>query len=472
VEQIISKITIITLCAIQLRLFFSTQEKIRIYRKSFPKTESDLRVEESQICFSGTSSELFNTILKNLNRYLQKNAQQVSDYHLMKDIVERNCETTEEEINTQIPFPLYLGLMGTMLGILIGVGFLIFDNGLEALKEEGIPMLLRGVALAMISSVIGIIVTIWGSHALKNARKTVEHDKDSFLSWMQAELLPELSTDFSGAIAKLAVNLQEFNRMFPVNAQNLGTTLDKQLELLKEIRDIDINGIATANMAVYDKLMNCTHEIDRMGQYLHHSNDYVLHVQQLNKELGDINQRVQYMEEMGRYFKNENQEIEIRKGIIMKNVGEIDEKLEKALKQLEKSSEQNIRIFEQLIVAQNDKLQNVFIEQEQILKNKLNDMAQIVEERNKEMQHTFLPELLQELKGLSVMATHLENLTKASLLQNSKMDQLLQLMSQNSARPVAIYRKETTRKRGLFHCLNDFCHWIIYKPNRDEENEN
>ena len=60
-----------------------------------------------------------------MNNYLDNNKSAVSDFHLMKDIVDRNCDAKEEEIQTQIPVPLYLGLIGTMSGILIGVGFLV-----------------------------------------------------------------------------------------------------------------------------------------------------------------------------------------------------------------------------------------------------------------------------------------------------------------------------------------------------------
>lgn len=63
------------------------------------------------------NSSEFRKILDSINNYLQKNKGAVSDFMLIKDIVERNCDSKEEEITIQTPIPLYIGLMGTMLGI-------------------------------------------------------------------------------------------------------------------------------------------------------------------------------------------------------------------------------------------------------------------------------------------------------------------------------------------------------------------
>ncbi len=57
------------------------------------------------------TNPIFNVILTSINRYLANNKGQVSDYYLMKDIVDRNVDAKEDEINTLIPIPLYLGLI-------------------------------------------------------------------------------------------------------------------------------------------------------------------------------------------------------------------------------------------------------------------------------------------------------------------------------------------------------------------------
>lgn len=68
-----------------------------------------------------------------------------------------------EEIHSQLPMPLYLGLMGTMLGIITGIGGIAlksgdgFNNFINN-PSESIGILMGGVAIAMIASLIGIFL--------------------------------------------------------------------------------------------------------------------------------------------------------------------------------------------------------------------------------------------------------------------------------------------------------------------------
>ena len=111
-----------------------------------------------------------NTIITSINNYLERNNSSTSDFHLIKDIVDRNCDAADDEIQTQLPVPLYCGLMGTMLGIIVGILYLWLSGDLDALLgvaaaagsgAGGIKALLGGVALAMISSIVGIALTTY-----------------------------------------------------------------------------------------------------------------------------------------------------------------------------------------------------------------------------------------------------------------------------------------------------------------------
>src|SRR5690606_12907848 len=116
--------------------------------------------------------------------YLYNNQGSVSDFHILKDIVDRNCESKEEEINTQIPIPIYYGLMGTMIGILLGVIFLMASGGIKNIiaagSASGIEGLLWGVGVAMLSSIIGIIMNVDASRIHKSNKVEVERRKNDF----------------------------------------------------------------------------------------------------------------------------------------------------------------------------------------------------------------------------------------------------------------------------------------------------
>ncbi len=56
-----------------------------------------------------------------MNIYLIRNRGSISDFNLINDIVELHTDSLVKDINIALPLPLYLGLMGTMLGIIIGL---------------------------------------------------------------------------------------------------------------------------------------------------------------------------------------------------------------------------------------------------------------------------------------------------------------------------------------------------------------
>lgn len=154
----------------------------------------------------------FTSIITSINGYLEKNRTGNTDYHLMKDIVERCSDTQEENVSTQVPIPLYAGLMGTMIGAIVGIGYLWRSGELAALlgasdsavAGKGIEALLACVAMAMAASFVGILLTTIGSVRLKNAKIEMANNKDSFLSWLQQNLLPAIANDTSSALIRVS----------------------------------------------------------------------------------------------------------------------------------------------------------------------------------------------------------------------------------------------------------------------------
>lgn len=111
----------------------------------------------------GQGNIIFSSIKDSINKYLNNSVGSVIDYNLLKDAVDRHCETVEEDIATQTPVPLYCGLAGTMLGVIIGLGSLLFTDSITSLMTnssaqqsafysaaDGVSDLLTGVALSLI----------------------------------------------------------------------------------------------------------------------------------------------------------------------------------------------------------------------------------------------------------------------------------------------------------------------------------
>lgn len=431
--------------------FINTKQLINKYQNIFPDDiENEITLNESLQIETTHESETFENIVITLNRYLDENSEQVADYHLMKDVVSRNREVSESEIETLIPFTQYIGLVGTMIGIFIGVSLLVITGGIgklmsgssTALSDSGVTDLLGGVALAVITSAVGLLLTMAASHIFKEAKRQVELRENNFLSWIQSELLPNLSTDFTSTLVKMTNNLKDFNDTFSVNTKKLDITLSKvndsyksQARLLEELDRINITNIAAANVRVYESLKGCTEEIGFFATSLKDAHLYVEAVRELTSRLGETDQRVHTWERMGQFFEKEINEIEKRKAFISEAVGNVDEKLESSFKQLGKYSKLEVDRIAEEIFGQTDKLDKAMSMQENILESKLKEMSDAIDERNRRLSETFnyLDQIVKALpEQMKQSSSELANLSKIK----ESIDDLHRTVEENADRSV------------------------------------
>lgn len=341
------------------------------------------------------NNSIWEKIIISINRYLKNNKGSVSDFHLIKDIVDRNCDAEEEAIQTQVPMPLYYGLMGTMAGIIVGVGYLWLSGGLKAILSttpnatntatDGIVALLGGVALAMICSIVGIILTTLGSSELKDSKISVEERKHEFLSWMQAELLPKLNNDIADVLGKVTSNLTKFNETFSDNAKKLHDALNEvnnategQAKLLSTIEKLKITRIASANIDVYDKLKSCTDEIGLISEQLQSSRAYLQEVRSLNEKLDASEQRTRAIEDMAVFFKEERGNIESMKSVLNQAIGGIQTSLKESIESLKEASTKQITELVAHTTEQRQRLQSAIDEQDKVLGQKTAEINRLI----------------------------------------------------------------------------------------------
>lgn len=411
--EVVIILILFVITAFQVDSFIKNKREIDFFKEIFPEEDEDffLYYKNETNVLSGIETQHKNQILqvifKSINNYLSNNLGAVSDFHLIKDIVDRNCDSKEEEIHSQIPVPIYLGLAGTMTGILLGVGSLVFTGGLSDLINptngsgvDGIQSLLGGVALAMISSIIGIGFNIWGSKLAKEAKIKVEKNKNTFLSWMQAELLPNISNDTSGALVRMTDNLSKFNITFSENTRNLGDTFSKvndsykdQASLMRAIQELNITEIATANIDVYDKLKNSTDEIEVFAKYLQKTNEYLTIIHELSQNLGDYEKRTRVIEDAGRFFqRNElwlTENMDIASLEMKKAIERFNTRTEEYLLKLRDSLNGQILSFEDIIIEQQRRLRASLDTTTDIVAQTLSKTQQTLEEGIAKQQRAF-----------------------------------------------------------------------------------
>lgn len=368
-------IIVIGIIAFQVKLFIDNRRRMSEFSDIFTRNNPlDWDINKQSGFVDGitvnTQSSILVSIKDSINKYLGNNKGSIIDFSLLKDAVDRHCQTVEDEIQTQMPVPLYCGLAGTMLGVIIGLGSLLFTDSISFLMgakamdsvntasggaAQGVNDLLWGVAWAMVASICGITLTTVNSMLFKKCKLQEEEGKNDFLAWMQSKLLPELPSDTSQAMNNLVQNLNRFNNTFSSNNKELGRTLTKinesyntSAQILESVRRLDITKMATANVKVLNELQECMPLLEDFKTYLASVKGYTDAIQRFTELFDSESERLHVLEEIRDFFRR-------HKGEIAKNLADNDNALKEALKHLNETSSTSIAELDKSLTDQADK---------------------------------------------------------------------------------------------------------------------
>lgn len=371
------------ICFVKTRCLISKSKKVLSGDFSTDTTDAE---DVSVICYESEDPDAVSEKIElSINTYLSKNKGAVSDFNLIKDIVERNCDTLEAEITSQTPIPLYLGLMGTVAGIILGL-FTITESGGFSNIEKVIEILMSDVAIAMVASFMGIgftTLTLWRS---KQCKVIVEANKNRFYTWIQTNLLPVISKSAVSAITLLQHNLTRFNDSFSEtvdrleeNLRDFGDVYESQIEILKKIEEIDVKKMAVANVKVLTALNGSMGSLDRFSQYMSNVTEYLTAVRDLNGKLDEHLERTETLSVVSDFYKKQMKEIELRQDAIKSAVLSVDDVMKSALATLQSNSEQGLRSMQEAFTGQMMSMQEMITRQTENLTVQMNQMPQIVQ---------------------------------------------------------------------------------------------
>lgn len=439
-------IVLIITCVIilvQLAVVFYNVRRMLMFGQIFSKQDSWMLTKNFSTNLvsgiSGQGNKIFTAIVDSINKYLRNNQGSVIDFGLLKDSVDRHCDSVENDISSQTPVPLYLGLVGTMLGAIIGLFGLIHSDALNILTDTdasmesmktGVNSLLDGVAYAMIASVVGIFLTTVSSLTFRFFKLSEESGKNSFLAWMQSELLPELPTDTAQALNKMVKNLNEFNRTFADNTANLGKTLrevnqsyETQAEVIKAVHDMDVMSMARANVEVLTQLQQCTGKLELFNKYLNDIQGYTEAIHRFETMFNSEADRLHVLEEIRNYFQRHKAEI-------AHSVGEADDSISTALQ----------TINEHATLGVND-MKLRFVEMCEAFKEIIGKEKETFEQFAHELKQTFseqlssMPQIEKKLGEISAVPEKLGQLIKRMEESNQRLVEEMRKAAKSDRKP-------------------------------------
>lgn len=265
-------IIIISIAIFQVGAFISTCGKLINFKNFFPDSQK-WEVDKGEIGYSiviGNSSKELNKLVNEINEYLVKN-EGTTDFGIIKDKVQNKIEALYEDATSKVSFPTYLGLMGTFLGVCIGLQSFKFGIDKAGVSDEVVSALIGGVTVSMVTSLIGLLLMMGGNVVAAFALKKVEEDKNKFFDFIQVKLMPVLGTSMVSALNKLHRTINTFEPAFKGVIGDFKNAFNECTETLRD--------------SFGDKVRLLTNAVETMGDNMSLINENVKMQDQLLKTM-------------------------------------------------------------------------------------------------------------------------------------------------------------------------------------------
>jgi hypothetical protein len=290
--QILEVVLILGLIAWQVFVFLANRRLIARVQAMYPEVaqlgvqavdaNAELRYTDSYVpqefdaLTVNRPSPEFATVITDTNDYLRANKGAAADFNTLRDISEREAALLDQEIEAQISTPLYLGLLGTFLGAILGLVALVNPFGDETSAAGGssfnnadVTHFLGGILIAMSGSFIGLLLTLGGNQLLKSARAQRDRYKNGYYNFLQKALLPRLNSDMQASMSNLKSVLDTFNQDFFSKIQadffskiaeftplisRITENISIQKNFLEKLQQIGYTELANATIKVFDRV--------------------------------------------------------------------------------------------------------------------------------------------------------------------------------------------------------------------------
>ena len=200
------------------------------------KKEEKTATTAPQIELGKRYSTTFKEILTSSNAYLRKNPA-TPDIELMQDIASSKDQSTERAIESNISLPLYLGLLCTFTGVIVG----LIDIWQEDISNEAIRSFIGGVLIGMLGSAVGLGLTVRSNFIFKDAKKKRDRGQFDYFAFLRTHLIstgdgPQGDLPLSSEIFR--EDLASFHENFASYQHHTNESLKETLRLFGELKEV------------------------------------------------------------------------------------------------------------------------------------------------------------------------------------------------------------------------------------------
>ncbi|MEO0471359.1 MAG: hypothetical protein AAF206_17145 [Bacteroidota bacterium] len=176
----------------------------------------------------------FRDILQMTNDYLRRN-KGTSEGERLEHIASRKSDSMESAIETNLPLPLYIGLLATFTGVIIGLAKIVLDEDISA---DAIQSFLGGVVIGMIGSASGLALTVRANQVFRERKEDRDHGMESYFQFLRTQVIHPEAAPVQGNIKDLRHSLAAFQGGFVQYQDQMNTSLGDTLRLFRELKDV------------------------------------------------------------------------------------------------------------------------------------------------------------------------------------------------------------------------------------------
>jgi len=227
----ISYIILAIIAILQIRSFYKTKQKINNFANVFSIDKDGLAQNKEYANIIIFITNYIDHCKKHSSKPKLNEAKKISEEHL---------EKLEDAINRSLITPLYLGLMGTIIGVIFG----LWEYTVAVDTSNAIDYIIGSVKVAMSVTALGLLLTVWNSTLnFSKAKDMIEEGKLIFyndyliIRW-------GFTSDVEGGLAEVVNEmkrgLDHFNDTLSANLEGMNAGFTNAIESAKAIKQINL----------------------------------------------------------------------------------------------------------------------------------------------------------------------------------------------------------------------------------------
>ena len=175
----------------------------------------------------------FREILQRTNDYLRRN-KGASEGERLQEIASRKSDSFESAIETNLPLPLYIGLLATFTGVIIG----LIQIAIEGVSDAAIQSFLAGVVVGMVGSASGLALTVAANSVFKNKKEQRDEGMENYFQFLRTRVFHPEAAPVSGSVKGLRDSLAAFQGGFVQYQGNMNDSLGETLRMFSELKEV------------------------------------------------------------------------------------------------------------------------------------------------------------------------------------------------------------------------------------------